>query len=316
MSYAVPRCLHMVAEIGVADALDESPGTAAELASATGMNPAALARVLRLLSAYGVFEQRNDRFVHTPASRLLRSDHPQSMRSYVRMIGLPVYWESFEKMMHTMKTGTSTTEQITPGGSWAYMAQNPEASKLFDEAMTGKAHGQVAGILANYDFTGFKTIADIGGGRGHLLQAILNAAPQTTGVLFDQPHVVKDLAPRPRFNLQGGDFFKDALPVCDAYLIMQVIHDWSDEEAVQILSAVRRSAPSHAKLLLIEALVPEHTDPSWIKILDIFMMVLLTGRERTRNEFDKLLRHTGFHLDRVIEIGLGTSILESSVIPV
>jgi hypothetical protein len=315
MKHTVPRCLHMIAEIGVADALDENPQTAAELAAATDANPMALARMLRLLVSYGVFELREDRFAHTPASRLLRSDHPQSMRSYVRMIGLPIYWQSLEKMMHTVKTGTSTTEQITPGGSWAYLVQNPEASRLFDEAMTGKAHGQVAGILANYDFKRFKTIADIGGGRGHLLQAVLRAAPDATGVLFDQPHVVKDITGNSRLRLQGGDFFRDGLPAADAYLIMQVIHDWSDEEARRILSAIRRSAPPHAKLLLIEAIVPEHADPSWIRFLDIFMMVILTGRERTRSEFEKLLGTSGFRLDRVIDVGLGTSILESSVSP-
>ena len=315
MIQAAPRCLHMIADIGVADALGENPKTAAELAAATGTNPMALERILRLLASNGVFEVRDDRFAHTPASRLLRSDHPQSMRSYVRMMGLPVFWESLEKMMHTVKTGTSTMDEITPGGAWAFFGQNPEASKLFDEAMTSKAHGQIAGILANYDFKSFKTIADIGGGRGHLLQAVLNSAPQATGVLFDQPHVVKDLAASSRLKLQGGDFFKDALPVADAYLIMQVIHDWSDEQAVGILSAIRRAAPPHAKLLLVEGIVPEHTEPSWIRFLDIFMMVLLTGRERTRSEFEKLLRSSGFRLDRVIEVGIGTSILESSVIP-
>jgi len=315
MIQVAPRCLHLIADIGVADALDENPKTATELAAATGVNAMALGRILRLLAASGVFEMRGDRFAHTPASRLLRSDHPQSMRSYVRMMGLPIFWQGLEKMMHTVKTGTSTFEQISPGGAWAYLSQNPEASKLFDEAMTGKAHGQITGILANYDFKGFKTIADIGGGRGHLLQGVLNSAPQATGVLFDQPHVVKDLAANARLKLQGGDFFKDALPTADAYTIMQVIHDWSDEEAIRILSAIRRAAPSHAKLLLIEAIVPDHSDPSWIRFLDIFMMVYLTGRERTRAEFEKLLQTSGFRLDRVIDVGVGTFILESSVIP-
>jgi hypothetical protein len=315
MIHSVPRCLHEVADLGVADVLDEIPKTAADLAAATGANANALGRALRLLASYGVFETRDDRFAHSQASRLLRADHPQSMRSYVRMIGFPIYWQSFEKMMHTMKTGGSTTEQLTPGGSWAYLAQNPELNKLFDEAMTAKAHGQVSGILANYDFKGFKTIADIGGGRGHLLQAVLQSAPDATGVLFDQPHVVKDVQASSRLKLQGGDFFKDTLPAADLYLIMQVIHDWSDEESHRILSGIRRAAPPDAKLLLIEAIVPEHSDPSWIKMLDIFMMVILTGRERTRSEFQELLRRSGFRLDRVIDVGLGTSILESSVIP-
>jgi O-methyltransferase domain len=321
MSYAVPRCLHVIAEMGIADALGENPRTAADLAASTDANADALARALRLLSAYGIFAPTNDiggsmGYMHTSASRLLRTDHPQSMRSFVRMIGSPVDWKGFELLDHSMRTGEPSTEQIMPGGPWAYYALHPEESRIFDEAMAGKAHGQIAGVLANYDFSPFKTIVDVGGGRGHLLRAVLDAAPNATGVLFDQPHVVKDARSTvsPRLKLQGGDFFEDALPVCDAYMIMQVIHDWSDAQAVEILSAIRRAAPAHAKLLLIEAIVPEDVNPSWIKMLDIFMMVLLTGKERTRGEFDELLTSSGFRLDKVVEVGLGTSILEASVI--
>ena len=146
--------------------------------------------------------------------------------------------------------------------------------------MIGKAHGQIAGILASYDFSHFQTIADIGGGRGHLLKAVLGTALNATGVLFDQPHVVKDATgiTSARLKLQGGDFFKDALPVCDCYMIMQVIHDWSDAQSVEILSAIRRTAPAHAKLLLIEAIIPEDLNPSWIKMLDIFLVRASDGQ--------------------------------------
>jgi hypothetical protein len=238
------------------------------------------------------------------------------MRSFVRWIGAPIDWQSFELLEHSLRTGKPAAEQVTPGGSWAYLAQHPEISRIFDEAMTGKAHGQIAGILSSYDFSTFKTVADIGGGRGHLLHAVLGAAPNASGVLFDQPHVVEGMAgaASARFTLQGGDFFKDALPVCDAYMIMQVIHDWNDRQAVEILSAIRRAAPAHAKLLLIEAIVPDDSNPSWIKMLDIFMLAMLTGKERTRHEFEGLLAASGFRLDRVIDIGLGTSILDASVI--
>ena len=117
-----------------------------------------------------------------------------------------------------------------------------------------------------------------------------------------------------RLKLQGGDFFKNPLPVCDGYVIMQVIHDWSDEQAVQILSAIRRAAPAQAKLLLIEAVLPEDLNPSWIKMLDIFMLALMAGRERTRSEFENLLTASGFRLDKVIDVGLGTSILQALTI--
>ena len=316
MSYAVPRCLHVIADLGVADALDGSPRTAAELAASTGVDAGALARALRLVSAYGIFEARGEGYVHTPASRLLRKDHPQSMRSFVRMLGFPMYWKGFEILSHSVTTGKSAVEQLIPEGQWAYFAQHPELSRIFEQAMTEKAHGQIAGILSGYDFSPFQTIADIGGGLGHLLQAVLSNTPNAVGVLFDQPHVVNNAAAKAssRLKLQGGDFFKDSLPVCDAYMIMQVIHDWSDEESAAILSAIRRAAPAHAKLLLIEAIVPEDADPSWIKMLDIFMMVILTGKERTRREFESLLSTSGFCLDRVIDVGMGTNILEASVV--
>lgn len=316
MSYAVPRCLHVIAEIGVADALGDNPRTAADLAASTGADAGALARALRLISAYGIFEARNDGYVHTPASRLLRTDHPHSMRSFVRWIGAPINWKSVELLGHSMRTGEPAAEQVTPGGTWAYLVQNPETSRIFDEAMTGKAHGQIAGILSSYDFSLFNTIADIGGGRGHLLQAVLGAAPNATGVPFDLPNVVEHLAGTASacFKIQAGDFFKDALPVCDAYMIMQVIHDWSDRQAGEILSAIRRAAPAHAKLLLIEAIVPEDSNPSWIKLLDVFMLLLFASKERTRREFEDLLAVSGFRLDKVIDVGLGTSILEASVI--
>jgi hypothetical protein len=228
------------------------------------------------------------------------------------MIGFPMYWKCFEILEKSIRTGKSTTEEISPGGAWAYLASNPDKSKIFDDAMIGKSQGQIAGVIATYDFKPFKTIADIGGGRGHLLEAVLNKAPHATGVLFDQPHVVGDVKPSARMELQGGDFFKDVLPVCDAYMIMQVIHDWSDNHALEILKAIRRSAPPHARLLLIEAIVPDDAEPSWIKMLDIGMLTLLDGKERTRPEFEKLLGAAGFKLERVIEIGLGTSILEAS----
>jgi hypothetical protein len=321
MTYAVPRCLHVIAEMGIADALGDDPRTAADLAVSTGANAEAVARALRLVSAYGIFELRNDvdghkGFTHTPASRLLRTDHPHSMRSFVRMIGNHLNWKTFELLDHSIRTGKSAVEQITPGGAWKYYAEHPEEGRIFDEAMTGKAQGQIAGILSGYDFSPFKTIADIGGGRGHLLQAVLGATPNARGVLFDQPHVVKDAAgtASARLELQGGDFFNDTLPVCDAYLIMQVIHDWNDQESVKILSAIRRSAPAHAKLLIIEGILPENPSSNWIAMLDILMLALITGKERTRREFEILLTSSGFRLDKVIEVGLGTSIIEASTI--
>lgn len=312
--HCLPRCLHVVADLGVADALEETPRTAAHLAASVGAQPDALDRVLRLLAAHGVFECRGDSFQHSPASRLLRADHPQSLRALARMFGLPINWASWEALKHTVQTGLPAAERVAPGGFWAYFAEHPEDSSVFNAAMTAKAHGQVAGIVAAYDFSDFRRIGDIGGGRGHLLCAVLDSVPDATGVLFDLPNVVREAsdAASKRLNLQAGDFFKDPLPICDAYLLMEVIHDWGDEEAVAILRAIRRPAPPDAKLLLIEQIVPDDPGPHWTKTLDIHMLALLGGRQRTREEYEELCAKAGFSLERQIDTGAGISILEAA----
>jgi hypothetical protein len=149
--YCLSRGLHVVANLGVADELDETPRTAAELAASVGAHPEALSRVLRLLAAHGVFESCDGKFRHSPASRMLRGDHPQSMRDYVRMFGLPPFWATFE-MEHSVRTGLPAGEKVSPGGLWAYFAQDPEASAIFNATMVTKAHAHIAGVLAAYDF--------------------------------------------------------------------------------------------------------------------------------------------------------------------
>lgn len=311
--YCLARCLHVVADLGVADELSETPQTPADLAAAVGADPDALRRVLRLLAAHGVFEADGDMFRHSPASQLLRTDHPQSMRALARMFGLPVNWTIYGAMDHAVKTGRPAADKVIPGGFWAYFAEHPAENAIFNSAMVGKAHGQVAAIVAGYDFSRFRLIGDIGGGRGHLLRAALDAAPAAKGVLFDLPQVVQEAAgvASERLSLQAGDFFRDALPTCDAYLVMEVIHDWADQESVAILRAIRRAAPPHAKILVIEQIVPLNPGPHWSKMLDIHMLTLLGGRQRTRKEYEALLDVAGFSLAREIDTGADISILEA-----
>ncbi len=312
--YCVPRCLHVVANLGVADALDETSRTAAELAAAVGAHPDALDRVMRLLCAHGVFECHDDTFRHSPASRFLRTDHPQSMRAYARMIGLPVMWALYGALEHSVRTGRPAADEVLPGGLWAHFAEHPEEGGLFNAAMVAKAHGAVAAIVAAYDFSSFRLIADIGGGRGHLLQAVLDRVPSAKGVLFDQPHVINEVAglASERLTLQAGDFFKDKLPACDAYLIMEVIHDWNDADAVSILKAIRRAAPPRAKLLLIETMVPNDPGPHWSKNLDIHMLTFIGGRQRTQHGYEALLAHAGFSFKRQIDTRADISIIEAA----
>jgi hypothetical protein len=313
MGACLPRCLHVVTELGVADTLPQEPRSVAEIAKSVGASSDALHRVLRLLAANGVFKLDGDRLSHTPASQLLRADHPQSMRSLVLMFGLPINWSPFLNLRHSVETGQSAAKLTLPGGYWKYFEREPAAAGIFNAAMAAKARGQVAAVVAAYDFSAFKMIGDIGGGRGHLLSAVLAASPAARGVLFDLPHVTSDAAvsATDRWSIQPGDFFKDPLPVCDLYLLMEVIHDWGNDEAVAILRAVRRSAPPSATLLVLESIVPEHAGPDLSKTLDIVMLALLGGKQRNLAEYRELLRESQFSLEREIPTRAGISILEA-----
>jgi hypothetical protein len=238
------------------------------------------------------------------------------MRAFAQMNGLPVFWATYEALEHSVRTGLPAVSKVFPEGFWAYFAQHPEEGRVFNAAMGARAQGTVAGILASYDFSGFGRIGDIGGGRGHLLRAIIDAEPSAEGVLFDLPHVIEEAVgvASERLTLQAGDFFQDTLPSCDAYLLMDIIHDWGDEESVAILQAVRRAAPPQAKLLLIEMLVPDDPGPDWSKMLDIHMLTLFGGRQRTQQEYEALFAQSGFVLKREIDTQAGISILEAETI--
>lgn len=311
-SHAVARCLHVVAEFGVADALADRPMTAADLAAQTGMNADALSRMLRVLVAHDVFAHGAEGYRHTPASELLRTDHPHSLRALAQMVGMPVMWNDFGELAAVAKSGK-------PALDWAalvaYFAAHPRESSLFNQAMVGKSARVTPVVNAAYDFSAFRVIADVGGGHGHLLRAILEQTPTATGILFDLPHVVAEVAGQSpeRLRVQPGDFFNDALPAADAYLLMEVIHDWADQDAGRILAAIRRAAPAQARLLIIEALVSESPGPHPSKILDVFMLAVTGGRERTPAEYEALLASTGFRVQRVISTASQYSIVEAVI---
>ena len=310
--YYVSRALHAVAELGVADALGDTPQPTASLAETTAADAGALDRVLRLLALYGVFEYNDGVVGHTVPSRMLREDHPQSMRSLVRMFGLPGFWATVGELTSAVRSGKPSADRALPGGIWGYLKENPEASRIFGQAMTGKAQGHIAGILGVYDFSGLAVIADIGGGHGHLIRAIVAATPSAQGVLFDQPQVVQEARAdtSERVRVVGGDFFRDPLPEADAYILMEVIHDWDDDASRKILGAVRRSARAGGKLLLIEALLPDDASPNWPTTLDI-VMLSIGGRQRTLREYADLLRDSGFTMTRDIDTHSGISIIEA-----
>jgi hypothetical protein len=304
------RCLHVIAECGAADAVGTGGATPAEIARHTGLAADALDRMLRLLAAHGIFQAAGGgRYEHTEASRLLRSDAPGSLRSYVRMNGLRVFWDRYAELDATARTGR-------PQRDWAHLvdhlAAHADESAIFNAAMVSKSRTVLPAVAAAYDFGGFGTIVDVGGGRGHLLELILEAAPQAKGIVFELEHVVADAAPTRRLDLVSGDFFTDPLPSADCYLLMDVLHDWNDGDAARILSAVRKAAPAGSRVLIVETLVAETPGPHFGKSLDITMLAVTGGRERSEPQYAALLAATAFKLQRVLPTASHYSIVEAT----
>jgi hypothetical protein len=283
-----------------------------ELARRCDASADGLDRVLRLLAAHGIFRYDAASYGHTPASSLLRSDHPMSMRPFVRMMGAPWAWTTFGTLERSVRTGSPSVLAVDENGLWNYLQAHPAEARVFDQAMTAKARADIAAVLAAYDFGRFGTVADIGGGRGHLLRAVLDTIPSATGVLFDLPGVIDTLdAAPPRLSYQPGDFFVDPLPGADAYVLMEVLHDWPDADAAAILRAVRSAAHRGASLLVVEAIIPDGDPDPRVHTLDVIMLAVTGGRERTVPQLSALLDAAAFRAVGVIETGGPSRILEA-----
>ena len=308
-AHIAARCLHVIADCGAADAVGDAGATPTEIAARTGLDADALDRMLRLLAAHGIFARRDDgKYEHSPASRLLRTDGPGSLRSYVRMAGIPAFWDRFTELGRTARAGGGRHDMASLVD---YFATHPDENAIFNAAMVSKSRTVLPAVAAAFEFAPFATIADIGGGRGHLLKLILERTPSARGVLFEQPHVIADTEPAPRLELIGGDFFVDELPAADLYLLMDLLHDWVDTDAARILSAVRRAAPPQARVLIIETLVPDIPGPHFGKTVDIIMLAVTGGRERTEKQHAALLASTGFEFLRVIPTAAQYSLVEA-----
>jgi O-methyltransferase len=306
-------CLHLIAELGLADHLDEQPRSVDELARTCGVDADALDRVLCLLASCGIFLRSGRSYMHSPASRLLRSDHPMSMRAFARLMGLPLIGTVFSNLEYSVQTGAPAVARVEPNGFWAYLQDHPDEAQIFGQAMSAKAAADISAVLGAYDFTEFSCVADIGGGRGHLLRAVLDSARSAKGVLFDLPGVIETLdIADDRLALHAGDFFVDPLPKADAYLLMEVLHDWRDAECVAILSAIRRAAPSGGRVLVIENILPDDEADVRGHTLDVLMLAVTGGRERTTAELEKLFQAAGLRRGRLLETQGPLRILEAT----
>lgn len=323
IGHYVSRALDLAARLGLADLLANGPCDAADLARRTDTNAAALARVMRLLASVGVFDEQQDgRFASTPLGDLLREDVEGSMRAMVTLFaGVPIQ-DSWKHLDYCVKTGQPALQKDNPDADpFAAMAADPERAATFDRAMATFAPQTAAAISAAYDFSVFKTLADVGGGNGALLAGILAANPELRGIVVEQTHVVPraeaflaEAGIADRCSVVGGSFFDSVPGGADAYLLKHVIHDWNDEQAVQILSNCRTAVPAKGVLLIIEGVYPARIDRSLecqgAAANDVNMLVATGGRQRSQAEFEAVLEASGFRLNRIVPTLAPVSVIE------
>jgi hypothetical protein len=309
-----------MAKLGIADLLKDGARSSEELAEATETRSKPLYRVLRALASVGVLTESPDhRFALTAVGSILRRDVPDSLRGWVLFTGEPWNLRAWEEILYTMRTDEPAWDRAHGMPFFEYLSRQPEASAIFDEAMTSLSQWDAAVVPAAYDFSPFRTLVDVGGGQGALLVSILKANPSLRGVLYDQAHVVQRAPQRiqaeglgSRCEIVTGDIFKSVPGGADAYLLKYIIHDWKDDRAHVILTNCRRAMTKGAKLLLIEMIVPSPGESHLAKTSDVELLILLGSPERTIDEYEILLNRAEFRLDRVVPTPEAMSIIEAT----
>ncbi len=308
-----------VVKLGVPDLLGDRPRTAAQLAAELHVDENALYRTMRALAGQGVFEEmRSGEFTNSEVSALLRRNVPGSIRPAFLYFGTEFYYQPFGHLIHSIQTGERASK-LFRDNDWEYMQQRPELAAIFDDAMTTMSLMQAPVIAEAYDFGQWQSIMDVGGGNGILLSRLLQRRQNLRGVLADQPHILERARERGflggelarRTEMKDCDFFREVPTGCRAYVMKNVIHDWNDLQAFDILRNCRRAIPKDGVLLLVEWLLSEPNVPSTGKMSDLMMLVLTGGRERTPQEYRALLTDSGFDLKQVIPTETGLGIFEA-----
>lgn len=315
MGAALSRAVCTVAELGIADHIQPgSPQSITSLATATGAHERSLHRIMRFLASHGLFKETGHRqFDHTPLSHCLRSDAEGSYRAAALMMHR--MFPAWEGLHHSALTGEPGFNKVFGKPVFDYVGTHPDLGPIFDGAMTSIHGYETAAMLDAYDFSSVRVLADIGGGNGSLIGAVLQRYPNLRGILFDLGHVIG----RARQNLQAfgdrcsvieGNFFDSVPSGADAYLFRHIIHDWTDEQSNQILSHCRAVIPKDGRLILVECVVPTGNDPSPAKDFDMTMMVIPGGIERTEDEYKALFDQAGFQLTSVTPTASMVSVIE------
>jgi hypothetical protein len=314
--------LSAVARLGVADHIDNEPVPVTELAAKVGAHAPSLYRVMRMLASIDVFEEnRNQSFSHTAMSELLKTEVPGSLRHLATFWGDPWSTRAFENMTHILRTGEDGVTKAYGKNVFEVLADNPDQAETFHRGMVNVSALVGEAVAEAYDFSSFTRIADIGGGHGMLLASILRKYPHLEGVLYDLPEVVAG-APQAEFlsgmkgrvQIEAGSFFQRIPGGCDAYVLKNIIHDWSDESCLKILKLIREQLPAQGRVLLCEMVVPDEPGPAFAKMSDIEMLAVTPGgKERTAEEFARLFRSAGLELHRIVPTQGPLCILEARV---
>lgn len=318
---ALSRAVCTIAELGIADQIEAgSPQTVESLARATGTHERSLYRILRFLASYGIFQEKADRqFDQTALSRCLRSDAEGSFRPAARMMHR--MYPAWNGLHHSAITGEAAFNKIFGQPLFNYLGTQPELAPMFDAAMTAIHGHETRAMLEAYDFSGVSILADIGGGNGSLIASVLQDYPKLNGFLFELGHVaartretLKAYGVGDRCSIVEGNFFESVPSGADTYLLRHIIHDWTDEQSVQILRNCRKVIPSNGRLLIIEAVVPTGNERSLAIDFDIVMLTFPGGLERTEEEYRSLLRDAGFQLTSITPTASVISVVEGSPI--
>jgi hypothetical protein len=306
--YQVSQALHVLAELGIPDRLADGPLSAEELATLVGASDEPLYRLLRAVAAIGVLEELpGRRFRLTELGEGLRSDVPGSLAGWAAFIGRRSDWTGWARLIDGVRSGDFPFQLEHGTDPWSYRRAHPDEVPIFNRAMNSMSSQMAESVVAAYDFSRFGTVVDVGGGGGALIVEILSRNPAVRGVLFDEPHVVADARSyieqaglAGRCELVGGSFFETVPGGADAYLLKSVLHDWYDEDAERILKVCRAAMRPDALLLIVERLIGPPNEGAVAKLSDLMMLVAAGGRERTADEWETVLRASGFELRSIV----------------
>jgi O-methyltransferase domain/Dimerisation domain len=315
----VSRAIYLAAKLGIPDLLKGGPQSSQDLALASGTHAPSLYRLLRALDSVGVFaEDSEGRFTLTALGATLRSDVPGSLRFFaIEELG-ENHYPAWEKVLHSVQTGAIAFDHVYGESKWRYMEQHPEEAMIFDRAMASFSEVVAAAVAAGYDFASSRTVVDLGGGDGSLLAGILRVHSHLRGVVADVPHVVERARRRleadglsQRCGTAAMDFFK-GVPTSDTYVLKWILHDWTDEQCATILKNCRNAMTADGRVLIIEAVLQPGAATSFGKFVDLNMLVMTGGRERTEAEYRTLLDAGGLKLARVVPTQTEMSIIEAT----